>query len=105
MIQVHHYTRYLKYILPSALKNTFKLTDDDLDVIDGVAGVFETTGYCFAVVEIQKSNEKKFVFLASYDPKKPIIWELSNVGFYSGRELNSRETKKVILGYNYLKTS
>jgi len=85
------------------LDNTFKLTDDDLNVIDGVAGVFETTGSSFAVVEIQKSNEKKFVFLTSYDPKKPIIWELSNIGFYSGRELSSRDTKKAILGHNYLK--
>jgi|ETNmetMinimDraft_26_1059896.scaffolds.fasta_scaffold18399_1 putative ABC transport system permease protein len=85
------------------LDNTFKLTDDDLKVIDGVAGVFETTGSSFTVAEIQKSKEKKFIFLASYDPKKPIIWELSNVKFYSGRELNSGETKKAILGYNYLK--
>ena len=84
------------------LDDTFKLTENDVDAIDGVAGVFEVTGSSFAVAEIQKGSEKKFAYISSYDPKKPLIWEISNSEVFIGRELSSGDTKKAILGYNYL---
>lgn len=84
------------------LDNTFKLTDEDIDAIDKVAGVFDVTGSSFAVAEIQKGSEKRYVFVSSYDPKKPLIWELSKIGVYRGREVSSGETKKAVMGYNYL---
>jgi putative ABC transport system permease protein len=84
------------------LDDTFKLTEDDVKAIDRVAGVFEVTGSSFAVAEVQKNTEKKFVFISSYDPKLPLIFELSNMGLELGRDLDSRETGKAILGYNFL---
>jgi len=84
------------------LDNTFKLTDEDIDAIDGVAGVYEVSGSSFAVAEIQKGSNKRWVFISSYDPKKPLIWEISNVGLFEGRDLSSGETGKVVMGYNYL---
>ena len=84
------------------LDDTFKLTEDDVDAVDSVAGVFEVTGASFAVAEIERNNEKKFVFVSSYDPKIPLIFELSNVGFSQGRDLGTKETGKAILGYNFL---
>ncbi len=83
------------------LDNTFKLTDDDIDAIDGVGGVYEVTGSSFAVAEIQKGSDKRWVFVSSYDPKKPLIWEISNVEILEGRELASGETGKAVMGYNY----
>jgi putative ABC transport system permease protein len=84
------------------LDDTFKLTDDDLEVIDRVPEVFVATGSSMAVAEIQKGNEKRYVFISSYDPKKPIIWDLSKVGVFSGREVSPGETKKAVMGYNFL---
>ncbi|MCH7850453.1 MAG: ABC transporter permease [Nanoarchaeota archaeon] len=84
------------------LDDTFKLTEKDVKAIERVSGVFEVTGSSFAVAEIKKSNEKKFVFISSYDPKIPLIFEISNVDIIKGRELNSKESGKAILGYNYL---
>ena len=84
------------------LDDTFKLTEDDVRAVDSVAGVFEVTGSSFAVAEVERNNEKKFVFVSSYDPKIPLIFELSNVDQISGRELGTKDTGKAILGYNYL---
>lgn len=84
------------------LDDTFKLTEDDVKAIDRVAGVFEVSGSSFAVAEIERRNEKRYVFVSSYDPKIPLIFELSNVGLFDGRELGSRETGTAILGYNFL---
>jgi putative ABC transport system permease protein len=84
------------------LDDTFKLTDDDLEAIDRVPGVFVATGSSMGVAEIQKGSEKRYVLITSYDPKKPIIWDLSNVGIFEGREISQGETKKAVLGYNFL---
>jgi putative ABC transport system permease protein len=83
------------------LDDTFKLRDSDLSVIEKVSGVIEVTGSSWGVAEIQKKKQKKFNFIASYDPKKPIIFDISGVNILEGRHLSPRETKKVILGYNY----
>jgi putative ABC transport system permease protein len=81
------------------LDDTFALTDDDIDSISRVAGVYEVTGSSFDVAEIEKNDEKRFTFVMSYDPRNPIIWDISNVELFSGRELQRGDT--VILGYNY----
>jgi len=83
------------------LDSTFALTESDLRVIKRVAGVYDVTGSSFDVVEIEKNNEKRFTFIMSYDPKNPMVWDISNVGLFEGRELSTGDTGKVILGYNY----
>jgi len=84
------------------LDDTFALTESDIREIQRVAGVEEVTGSSFDVAEIQKGTEKRYVFVSSYDPKKPLIWEVSNVGLLKGRDLQAKETGKVVLGYNFL---
>tara|TARA_Y100000310_G_C20665031_1_gene807018 strand:+ start:468 stop:1682 length:1215 start_codon:yes stop_codon:yes gene_type:complete len=83
------------------LDTTFKLTDDDLEVIEGTAGVYEVSGLRFKVVEIQQRDVKKYTFLISYDPEKPLMMEFSNIEIGLGRDLNKGETGKMIAGYNY----
>lgn len=83
------------------LDTTFALDDDDLDAVKKTSGVFDATGTIFQPVEVQVKNEKKYAYLVAYDPKKPLIMDVSNVGVEEGRELRSGDKRKVILGYNY----
>lgn len=83
------------------LDDTFALTESDLRAVKRVAGVYDITGSSFDVAELKKGNERRYVFITSYDPKKPMIWDISNVGLLKGRDLQSDESGKVILGYNF----
>ncbi|MCR4323821.1 MAG: ABC transporter permease [Nanoarchaeota archaeon] len=83
------------------LDDTFGLTEIDIRAIKRVAGVYDVTGASFSVAEIQKGVEKRYVFVQSYDPKIPLIWDISNVGLFAGRSLQSGDTGKVTLGYNF----
>lgn len=83
------------------LDDTFKLTDDDIAAIKKVPGVFEVTGLYFKVAEIQQNKNRVFTFLVAYNPKKPFILEIFDIGVESGRELKNGDKGKVILGYNY----
>jgi len=83
------------------LDDTFKLTDDDLRAIEKTSGVEEVTGLRFKVVEIQQGDLKKYTFLISYDPEKPLMMELSNIKIGFGRDLNKGEKGKLIAGYSY----
>ena len=83
------------------LDDTFKLTNDDLKVIEGTAGVYEASGSYFKVAEIVQKNTKKFVFIVSIDPKVPLMLEVSDVEIIDGRELRTGDGKKAVLGYNY----
>lgn len=83
------------------LDDTFALTESDLRVVKKVAGVYDATGSSFDVAEIQQRSSKRYVFIMGYDPKKPLIWEISNIDLLKGRELGNNEKGKVILGYNF----
>ncbi len=83
------------------LDDTFKLTDDDLEAIEGASGVYDATGVYFKVVEAEKGSQIKYVYLTSYDPKKPMLLDLFQVEPEKGRFLDSGDAG-VVLGYNYL---
>jgi putative ABC transport system permease protein len=83
------------------LDTTFKLTDDDLEVIAGVAGIYEASGAYFKVVEVKQKDSKKYTFMISYDAANPLILDMFNVDSAEGRGLNPKEKGKVVLGYNY----
>ena len=83
------------------LDDTFKLTDDDLEVVKKTSGVYEASGAVFKVVEVEKSGVKKYTFMLGYDPKEPLIMEFFNIEIDKGRWLNSGEKNKAIFGYNY----
>jgi len=84
------------------LDSSFILDESDLRVVQRSAGVMDATGSSFKVAEVKQGTAIKYTFLMSYDPKKPLIWDISNVDLYSGKELTGGDTKKVVLGYNYL---
>jgi putative ABC transport system permease protein len=66
-----------------------------------VAGVYDVTGSSFDIAEIQYKTFKRYVFIMSYDPKKPLMWDISNIGLLKGKELGNKDKGKVILGYNF----
>lgn len=84
------------------LDDTFQLTDDDLDVVRGTAGVQEATGVYFKVAKIEQGEQLKYAFLLGYDPKEPLIIDVFDIGIVRGRELRDGDEGKVVLGNNYL---
>jgi putative ABC transport system permease protein len=83
------------------LDDTFKLTDDDLRVIEKTSGVEEVTGLRFKVAELQQGTTKKYTFLISYDPETPLMMEFSNIEVGFGRDLNKGEKGKLMAGYSF----
>ena len=83
------------------LDDTFALTESDLDSVKKVAGVYDVTGSSFDIAEIQYKTFKRYVFIMSYDPKKPLIWDISNIGLLEGKGLEDKDKGKVVLGYNF----
>jgi putative ABC transport system permease protein len=84
------------------LDDTFALTKEDLNAVEKSSGVYSAEGIYMGVVEIQKDEIKKYVFFASINPKKSLMKELNNIKIFSGRELLNGDSRKVVLGYNYL---
>lgn len=84
------------------LDASFILEDKDLRAVENSAGVTEASGVYFKVAEVEFNDEKKYGFLTGYDPKKPIIMDVYNIDIESGRELQSGDSNKAVLGYNYL---
>jgi putative ABC transport system permease protein len=80
----------------------FRLSEDDLKVVDKTTGVYETTGVYMKPAEIMQRGNLRYVYLIGYDPSKPLIKELFNVEIIKGKDLKKRDTSKVVLGYNYL---
>ena len=84
------------------MDDTFKLTDDDLEVVEKTSGVYEASGLYYDVVEVVKKRQTKFTFITSYDPKKPLIMDVFGVEVEKGRLLQQGDTKIAVAGYNYL---
>lgn len=84
------------------MEESFKLTDDDVDAVKSAAGVYDASGIYFTTVQAEVNDQKKFVFLISYDPKTPLILDVIDIGAEKGRLLRPGDTKSVVLGYNYL---
>jgi len=83
------------------LDDTFKLTDDDLRVVEKSAGVYEASGSYYQFSKIERGSEEKNYFLTSYDPKVPLLLDIIQVEAEKGRLLRAGD-KGVIAGYNYL---
>ena len=84
------------------IDSTFGFTEDELEAVEKTSGVFDASGAYFKAAQIEYNNEKKYVFLIGYDPKKPLVMQISNVDIFKGDKLSSRTGKKIVLGYNYL---
>ena len=83
------------------LDDTFELTDEDVKVIEGTAGMAEVTGLAFEVGEVSEQEKNLFTFIIGYDPDNLMIFEVSNIGVEEGRWLRKGDEGKVLLGYNY----
>jgi len=84
------------------LDDTFGLKEEDITAIERTSGVYEVSGMYAKPAEIQQGKIKKFVFIIGYEPDKPIVFEVSNIGLEKGRWLTQGDSGKVILGYNYM---
>ncbi len=84
------------------LDTTFKLLEKDLRAVEKTSGVLEASGVYFKIGEVEFRNEKIISYVMGYDPKVPLIMEVFNIDIFSGRELKSGDSKKAVLGYNYL---
>ncbi len=83
------------------LDNTFKLTEKDLDAVRGVQGVFDATGVYLEIEEIKSDEERIYGFVTGYDPDEPMVMDIFGIDIENGENLESRDNKKVVLGYNY----
>jgi putative ABC transport system permease protein len=82
------------------IDSAFSFSDKELKAVEKTSGVYSATGIYFKTAEVEKSNVKKYPEIIGYDPKKPLIMSVFNLGIYSGRELQSGD-RGVVLGYNY----
>lgn len=91
-----------KGISVPGLDEAVSFSKKDLKAVERSAGVKEAEGTYIRVVEVEKNDIKRYVMATSLNPKKNLIAELGNMKIFKGRELQSGDTKKVVLGYNYL---
>jgi len=91
-----------KGVGPPGLDDTFALTEDDVRAVDTTSGVFEASGVYFKPAEIKKNDALRFVWVISYDPKKPLVLDIFNIDINKGRALRPGDSGKVVLGYNHL---
>lgn len=83
------------------IDTTFAFSEDELDAVRGVSGVYDASGIYFKIVEVKQDKKLYYAFLIAYDPAKPLILELSNLEIFQGRALKEGDSG-IILGYNYL---
>ena len=83
------------------LDPAFSFSEDELKVVQKTSGVYEASGVYFESAEVQKNGVVKYTSIIAYDPKKPLIMSVFNVGIEEGRELQAGD-RGVVLGYNYL---
>ena len=84
----------------SPIDTNVKLTNDDLEAIDKVAGVYKVSGSYYKTVEVKDQNKIVFSFMISYDPDVPIIFDSFNIGLDKGKFLTNGK-KSILAGYNY----
>lgn len=90
-----------KGVSAPGIDETFALTKSDLRAIETTSGVYEASSHYIKVCEAIKNRAKRYVFVIGYEPAKPMVFQISNIGLYKGRWLAEGDTNKVLLGYNY----
>lgn len=85
----------------SGLDATIVLNDDDLEAVQHTSGVYDATGAYFKTAEVKQGKKVVYTILFGFDPKKPLVMEMSNIGIYKGRNLQSGDEGNAVLGYNY----
>jgi len=83
------------------ISNAIALNDSDIKAIEKTPGVSEASGLYFSAAQVKQNKEIKYVFLISYDPKKPLVLDSYNVDVEQGRTLRAGDLNAVLLGHNY----
>lgn len=83
-----------------ATSGVFSLGEDDLRAVESASGVYEATPLYFKSVQISQGKEIKYTYLFSFDPRKPLVKDLSTLKIEKGKDLSQGE-RGVVLGYNY----
>jgi putative ABC transport system permease protein len=91
-----------KGVAVPGLDDSFALTEKDLKAVERSDGILAAEGEYIKVGQIEKNDVVKYVMVASINPKKNLVLELMNIKLEKGRNLQSNDAKKVVLGYNYL---
>lgn len=85
--------------------STISLNDDDLNTIEKTNGVKDVAGLYINIFQVEYNSETKYIFGMGF-PKDTshakLISSLLTVDIEKGRELKKDDTKKVVLGHNYL---
>ncbi|PLW80892.1 hypothetical protein C0585_00275 [Candidatus Woesearchaeota archaeon] len=87
------------------LDNTFKITDDDVEVVEKVSGITSTAPFYIKTVEIEKDNKRNYAFLMGHGTttsELSLVSDLMTVNLLEGRNLKDGDLSKVVLGYNYI---
>jgi len=83
----------------------FKLTDDDLDVLEKVRGITEVTGMAFGAGQIKSQDKLVYNYMAGMPVKdkqsRDFAVEFMTVHIEKGRNLLDGDNGKVVLGYTY----
>lgn len=81
----------------------FYFTEEEVDLIEKVRGIEETTAYQYGGIEIKEDDVKKYVYgvgVQTGDAQK-LMDEVFGVEVVKGRALKEGDKQKVLLGYNY----
>jgi len=81
------------------------LKDKDVNFIEDIAGVKESTGIYFTTAPVEIKDKRKYVYVMGSDIKehRELINELYNLDIIQGRELEGKEKKEAVFGYSYQK--
>lgn len=84
------------------LDTTTGFTEDEVEIIEKTAGVYEATGTYFKAAKVDFHDEYVYAFLTGYNPEKPLIMDTFGIETVQGRMLRKSDSSKIVLGYNYL---
>lgn len=84
-----------------SIDDAFILDDSDVKVIERTARVYEATGVYLKSVGVKFRKETAYTLAIGYDPKKPLVMDISDIGLFDGRWLQSSDSGNILLGYNY----
>lgn len=82
---------------------SFSFTKSDVDFIGKINGVEEVIAMYVKPVEIKYKKENSYNYLIGLDPENiDLFEEMGGIKIFKGRDLKKDDSKKVVLGYNYL---
>lgn len=87
------------------LDTAAKLTDDDVDVIEKTKGVKMAGGMYFDAAQVESDGVLKYVYaigIKETNDDLRLLDSYMNLDVVEGRELRVSDSRKVLVGYNYI---